>query len=410
MQATDKPKRHHYSLKIISMLSKIKLDTSSSFRAIVKTFSITKLYLECICETPAHSTVINWVHKIGYYHLSRNKEVANDWIIILDHSIQFGQDKAIVVLGIRESAVDFTRPLRFQDLVPLRIESRKKWTGQSIAEYLTKLKSEIGNIKYAVGDHGNDIKKGLKLSEITHIHDITHAIALILENVYRKDPQYQGLSKQMSEMRNKFLQTDIAHIIPPNQRTKSRYLNIKTISDWGKSIINFLDNSANPCKKIDQELEWFRKYHPFIEELSEINRVICGIEKIVKSKGLCEVSILESKSILDELLSLKGEIVKQKLIKYFEEMQDLIKTEKSILCTSDILESAFGKYKNYVSNNPMAGITNLVLCIAAFTSSLQDDEVKEALERTTIRDIKNWTNEFIGKTLLQKRREAFAYA
>ncbi|MCH7410274.1 hypothetical protein MM239_12775 [Belliella sp. DSM 111904] len=41
---------------------------------------------------------------------------------------------------------------------------------------------------------------------------------------------------------------------------------------------------------------------------------------------------------------------------------------ESLLCSSDIIESAFGKYKNYIQANPMVGITNL--CLAAFTGKL----------------------------------------
>ena len=90
-------------------------------------------------------------------------------------------------------------------------------------------------------------------------------------------------------------------------------------------------------------------------------------------------------------------------------MQSLVSTKSNILCTSDIIESAFGKYKNYISHNPMAGITNLALCIVAFTSSLKEREVKDALEATTVNSIKDWTQNFIGKTLLQRRREAFSF-
>jgi hypothetical protein len=56
----------------------------------------------------------------------------------------------------------------------------------------------------------------------------------------------------------------------------------------------------------------------------------------------------------------------------------------------------------------MAGITNLVLSIAAFTSNLELDEIKIALESCTVSDIQQWTERCIGKTLLQRRKELFA--
>ena len=56
----------------------------------------------------------------------------------------------------------------------------------------------------------------------------------------------------------------------------------------------------------------------------------------------------------------------------------------------------------------MAGITNLALCISAFTSNLDEGELKEALEKTTVEDIQKWTDKNIGMTLLKKSRELFS--
>jgi hypothetical protein len=76
------------------------------------------------------------------------------------------------------------------------------------------------------------------------------------------------------------------------------------------------------------------------------------------------------------------------ILAHMQETLKLLPEKKRIVFTSDIIESAFGKYKNYVSSNPMAGITNLVLTIAAFTASLEKKEIKKALETTTVNDIK----------------------
>ena len=57
----------------------------------------------------------------------------------------------------------------------------------------------------------------------------------------------------------------------------------------------------------------------------------------------------------------------------------------------------------------MAGVTNLALSIPAFTSLLNEEDIKEALENTAMNDIKKWTKENIGTTLFQKRKEVFAF-
>ncbi len=96
------------------------------------------------------------------------------------------------------------------------------------------------------------------------------------------------------------------------------------------------------------------------------------------------------------------------MLHYFQLTCALVDASECLLCTSDILESAFGKYKNWLSDNSMAGITGLALCIAAFTSSLETQELKTAYEQTTTHDVQTWIRDNIGSTLLKKRRDAFS--
>ena len=88
---------------------------------------------------------------------------------------------------------------------------------------MKKLEATIGKIKYAVGDYGSDLRKGLVLSNIVHIHDLSHLIALIVEKLYKNDDRFIKFKSKMSYMRNKFVQTDIAAIVPPKGRKKSEY-------------------------------------------------------------------------------------------------------------------------------------------------------------------------------------------
>jgi len=393
---------------MIIVILKQKLTTSSSFRAVMKSFLITCLSYNLSKKSPTHTTILNWVHKIGYHELNKKKEFADDWIIIVDDSIQIGQEKVLVILGVREKNLKFEKPLNFQDIVVLREISKNKWNGEIVLSEIDKLKKEIGNIKYAVGDYGSYIKKAIKLAGIRHIHDITHSIALFLEQIFNKCDDYKGFSESIAKLRLEVQQSDIAEIMPPQQRLKSRYLNLKPLSDWGIKIINLFDK-RKLSNKMRDKLEFIKSYKPIIEDINEINLCISEIEKILKYDGLSKNSINKCDKILNNLKSEKGLLFKEKITEYFKDMKNLIPESEKVLCCSDIIESAFGRYKNYISNNKMLGITNLVLCIAAFTSKLEENDVIEALEKTTIGDIKKWTKENIGKTLLKKRIELFAY-
>lgn len=387
------------------MLVKIKLNSSTGFRAAAICGTIMKESFNISTKTPSYTTLLNWVHKIGYFELNRTKEKADDWIIILDESIQLGNDKVLVIFGIRESEIDFTRPLQFQDLTPLREISKSKWDGESIKKELSDLEKEIGSISYAVGDYGHNIRKGLSIKEIRHVHDITHKIALIIGKLFNNNTEYQEITKNMSEMRVKHAQSDIAFIIPPKQGKKSRYHNISDISRWCTKVLNIFDKDHEKIEKIKDNLNWILPYKKFINELDEINNIICDVEKIIKHKGLSKSTVNQCNLILNKVTSEIGLKLKNELHSYFEDTLEMLCEKKNILATSDIIESAFGKYKNYISCNPMAGITNLVLCIAAFTSPLTDERIKEALESTMTKDIISWSKEFIGETLFQKRKK-----
>ena len=316
---------------------------------------ILQMHFEVCRETPTHSTVANWVYKLGYYELHRPKDWAEDWIIFLDHSIQLGQDKLFVVYGIREYQIDFTRPLSYADLHACVLTSKTSWTGELVCESLTELARRIGPIKYAVGDYSGELKKGLQLASIRQIHDITHAIALMLEKLYTADETYQTFTTRMSAMRTKYSQSRLAALIPPKQRKKSRYQNLKTIADWATKALRTLTSVAGQshpeAQAIQQALAWLLPYTGWIAELSTINTVICQVEHLVKCHGLSTKTVKRCRPLLTELAARSrgsGRVLKQQLEHYFHTSLKLIRESPQLVCTSDILESAFGKYKNYL--------------------------------------------------------------
>ena len=388
----------------------MKLKTSTSFRALSLNISIQMNSMNLEINAPTHTTILNWVHKVGYHQLMKPKEKADDWIMIIDESIQVGREKILMIFGIREKNIDFSRPLRFQDLVPIRELVNTSWTGEKIESILSEIKEELGTIKYVVSDSGSNIVKSLSLSKIPHVYDLTHKIASIIRKLYKKNAVYISLTKKMAEMRLKYLQTELSFLIPPKQRSQSKYLNINDISRWClKTLLYYKKNKDKEVKKCEQ-LSWILEYKDFILSLSELNELICKIEKILKTNGFSEKSWKECQILLQSIKGEAGENFKEQLNLYMDELAEKSENSDKLLITSDIIESSFGKYKNYVSQNPMAGITNLILSISAFTSSLGEEEIKTALENTVINDVKEWTKKTIGKSLFQKRREAYCFS
>jgi len=379
------------------------MNSSVSFRSLSKVFVTFNLYLNIELSSPSFSTTMLWIKKIGYTQLQSIKEKADDWIIIVDESIGIGQEKVLVVLGIRRSQVDFTRPLLLKDMEPITVKSKERWTGQDIANELKIVKEKLGTIIYAVTDGGITLKYGLKDVDIKQVYDITHAIAICLQRLYEKDENFKDYAHKAGQMRFKLCCSRHAHLIPPNQRSKSRFLNIDTISKWGMKVLHALQN--NELSPEDRaQLEWVKEKESFIIEMDLIMSTVQEISIILKNKGLSKQTKSRCSSLLRNCKKGKLKIFKEYMINYLSEYTKQISHRKEILlCCSDIIESTFGRYKNELSKNPMSGITDLVLIIPALTSSLSGEVVRAAIDNCKVKDIEVWKKNNLCNSLLAKR-------
>lgn len=384
-----------------------KINTSASFRGVSKTLVIFQFSLNVHCKSPSYQTGLLWVKKVGYYQLYKPKEVADDWIIIADESIGIGQEKVLVVLGIRRSNIKFDRPLKIQDLEPLLVKSKENWTGDMIAEQLRIVKKRIGNILYAVTDSGSALKKGLREAEINHTNDLTHSIAIALEKIYKKNDEFIEYTYKMGQMRFKLCNSRYAHLIPPNQRSKSRFLNIDIISNWGMKVLKALETNTVSIEERKQLL-WVKKKQHLIEEMNTIINAVKQISILLKTNGLSKKTKRQCIIILKQYKTGKMKIFKTHMTKYFEDnILNIQERGEHLLCSSDIIESTFGKYKNEISKNPMNGITDLALIIPALTINSSHEEIKKAIDYSTVKDLKQWNTENLCESLSVKRNLIF---
>lgn len=355
---------------------------------------------------PSNSTGMLWVKKVGHYTLTKPKEIADDWVLIIDESIGIGQEKLLVILGIRASQIVFTRPLRIQDMEPIVVKSRTSWTSEDIHDEIEKSKTLLGGILYATTDGDASIKKALRLSEIIHVYDVTHAIAIMLEKLYKKDENFIELVSQMAQMRSKLCCGKNAHIIPPNQRSKSRFLNIDILTDWCKKVFIALEKGDLTTEE-KALLQWIENKKTFIEDMIQIIETIRELSIVLKNNGLNKTTKKECLQIIKKCSKTSKQKQFKELFKEYlkSNIKFIGKCTKNLMCSSDIIESTFGKYKTELSKNLMYGITDLALIIPAFTSNLSEDEIKKAIDSCTCKIIADWKKENLCDSLMVKRKK-----
>ena len=145
---------------------------------------------------------------MGLYEFNRKKEYREDWIFILDMTIELGAAKCLVILGISQEKFtrivkEEVRSLQHEDVEVLSLEIMDKSPGTVILEKLKKLAECVGTPVQIISDWGSDIKKGINLYKqenpgVILTYDITHKMANLLKKELLSDENFKNFLRQCS--------------------------------------------------------------------------------------------------------------------------------------------------------------------------------------------------------------------
>ena len=149
----DKPKRRWYPILMIIMCIRMVLHAAISFRAVPKAVHVVFSQFEAVKNQriPSYKNISRWLTQIGLYKLSALKEQANDWALIVDHFIQVGTHKCLLILGVRLSQFQ-GRALTFEDMKPILIECHEQSNEQIIFQALQKAQEKVGQVSMVCVD------------------------------------------------------------------------------------------------------------------------------------------------------------------------------------------------------------------------------------------------------------------
>ena len=132
------------------------------------------------------------------------------------------------------------------------------------------------------------------------------------------------------------------------------------------------------------------------------------LEKQLKVFGLNQKSVTQfSENISHILIPSSLSSFYDKIINYLKTEIEKIKDKGTILASSDVLESIFGKYKHFSERCPLKDFRQTLLTIPLLTMNLTSELIKQALETVRCRDLSEWINEVFGQSMLSKRKAVF---
>ena len=402
--------RHSYNSKIVAICICLKLYAQQSVRGISKSISIWLLVLGLQSKAPCHTTIHTWLRKSGYYRLMAPDEDSPQaqWVLFIDESMCMGREKLLLIMGVDIRNVKQGN-LSFANSRCLYISSSNSWKGEDIAAVLDRVTQPLqGKICYAVTDRGNNINKALKLADMAYIHDLTHEMALYLSQLYRKSQDFKAYMQWTAYLRGKLVLSQWAHLMPPGQRSKARFHNIEPLYKWGKMVEKGINTWKKHNKGLYKEFKKITEFKLLLWELGALLTVMKKIKKLIASKGIKRSLLTHIYHLLAGLKRQRPMMFANKMKNYFQESLLRLNKKNIPVCCSDLIESAFGKFKLMMPANQWSGITDLALVIPAFMGKKWNpQQVKTALQRVKVKDYKQWGINNMEEALLKKRKKAF---
>lgn len=408
-----RPRAHIYSINLIHLCILLVTKAAVSFRGVSAIFEILAAFFPQIKKVPSFTTVRQWIIRYGLFKLNMFREKAHDWALVIDHTIQIGQLKTLVILGLPLSYLPINRALSLSDMEPLLVLPMKSSTGSRVNQALESIQEKYGTIRLIVADQGTDIKAGIKKFKcinpsVDYIPDIVHTLAHLLNSELSDNISWQLLNEKTSVLRKKLLQSQFAHHIPPLKRDKARYLNLEELIKWAMRILASFD-----CLKISEiEREaiknsffWIAEIKADIEFFDELWRIIAITRDLIRTKGITSNTPDELVDLLTNLsLSKKALEFSSKVLNFILEQSSKAKSDERLLGSSEIIESLFGTLKQRLNSQSRSGFTVSVLMASTLVGEVSTVMVHEAMETISTNEVLEWSKAFVGESIQKKRR------
>lgn len=200
---------------------------------------------------PAYTTIRQWILKIGLYILKRPKYSPGGWYFIVDTSIQMGQQKCVVVLGVKYVDINQDFCPSLDEAEVLALMPLCNCPGEIINQILEEAVTATQSSPIAIiSDQGSENKKGAAIfmenhPETVHIYDISHKINICLKQELNQDPVWVAYKVATAASVQHLKLSRIAHLAPPRQRSKDRMHSAFYLINWGMRLLQFLDSEKS---------------------------------------------------------------------------------------------------------------------------------------------------------------------
>ena len=408
--------RHQFPLGVVVGSLALVLRTGTHLKRVAEVLALNWGWWSDAGKVGTYYSVRLWLLRLGLYQLNRPKEQADDWMWIMDHTMQLGERKCLIIVGIRQSAWDAEdRVLSHEDVDIIDLQPVTESTGEVVFRQMEAAALKTGVPRVICSDDGSDLRRGIALFREAHpntvwTYDIKHKTACLLKHNLENDAAWQEFVSAVQRFKQRVSVTPLACLLPPHQRGKARYMSVDVLVEWAEKHLLLLDRPnvfvpmGMDVSIVEEKLGWLREHCDAVRRWREMLDVIGATEHYVRQEGIQGKGADELSALLPEPQSEAAGTLRQQLIAFVRDQARYARKGECLLGSSEVLESIIGKFKCVAGERGQHGLTGMVLSIAALVGKVTVGAVQAALHEVTNQDLWNWSHAHLGTTLQSLRR------
>jgi hypothetical protein len=406
-------------VEVVFLALQLFLVARIGFRAVSRVLSLLAWALG-IKSAPCPQTIINWVIRLSIVRIEATRTLkglplsqapfTNGLIWMLDISIALGTSKMLAVLACDAQHHQRTPgALSLERVHCIGVGVAASWRGETIAELLKRLITQMGRPTAYLKDGGSELQKAVDLLgeqglSSPCLDDISHAVAGMLKRVYQAHPSFETFLSACGRVSGKLKHTILACLAPPTVRTKARFMNVHRLFTWAERLLTLSPpggaKTGSTLAKLRACLDQLPACKALIKRFRADALGLLECQKILKIKGLSHDSRAQCEPLLETMPS---SALRQEFRAYLDFELETATTlgldHIGLPISSDAIESLFGVAKRHgAGETPDA--YRMALRLPALCGLPTREEAEQVLDVSVARQ-----QEFTGQVIsLTKQR------
>jgi hypothetical protein len=408
--------RHQFSLGVVAGSLALVLHTGTRLQRVAAVLAMHWNWCCLDVGVASYYSVRLWLLRLGLYQLNRPKTHADDWMWIVDHTMQLGERKCLIIVAVRQSAWDAeNRVLSHEDVELIDLVPVTESNGDVVCRQLKAAVAKTGVPRAITSDNGPDLHRGIALfreaySSTAWLYDIKHKTACLLKHAMERDAAWQMFVEKAHRFKQKVSFTPLAGLAPPQQRSKARYMNVDVLVHWARESLLLLDRpkamrkAGLDARQVEEKLGWLRKFVPQVRRWGEMLSMVGTAEHYVRHEGIHARAAEELAGLLPKPATPAAQRLRKQLLEFVDVQGRQAREGERLLGSSEVLESIIGKFKDVAGERGQHGLTGMVLSIGALVGKQAVAKVEAAMTETTTQEVWDWCRSHLGRTVQSVRQ------